>query len=150
MRICIDSGVFIRAFDESNSFALQILRLINPGLDLMIPGLVANEVRRNLKSNEQVRRFYHLFHKREFAQIVYEPVPSELFAKYVALGLRAKGDAYIGAFAEWVGSQYLISANRHFLRELRTGAFEVVEAQEFIRRWDAGLDAQAQSSSEEI
>jgi hypothetical protein len=67
--------------------------------------------------------------------IVEEPVPAELVNKYVAMGLREKADALIGAFVEWQGAQYLVSDNRHFLDELHTEAFEVVSPDEFLQRY---------------
>ena len=103
----------------------------------MIPRLVAQEVTRNLRSTEQVRQFYRLFHGVDFAFIVDEPVPPALVDKYTSLGLPSKADAVIGAFAEWMGVRYLISDNRHFLRELQTDAFEVLDAAEFVARWEA-------------
>jgi len=106
-------------------------------LQLVIPRLVAQEVTRNLQSLEQVRRFYRLFHEIDWAFIVDEPVPTDLVEKYVHLGLPAKADAFIGAFAEWMEARYLISDNRHFLRELRTDAFDVLDAASFVARWEA-------------
>ncbi len=108
----------------------------------MIPRLVAQEVSRNLINAQQVRAFYRLFHQRDFAFIVDEPIPTALVDKYVGLGLRKKGDAFIGAFAEWMRVRYRISLNRHFLRELRTNAFEVLDAAEFVTRWDSGTLAE--------
>lgn len=136
MHICIDSCVFIHAARYEKSAARRLVSLINPTLQLVIPRLVAQEVTRNLDSTKQVRRFYRLFHDLDAASIVDEPIPVELVTKYVNLGLPAKADAYIGAFAEWMDVAYLISDNRHFLRELRTEAFEVVDAETFIARWE--------------
>jgi hypothetical protein len=56
--------------------------------------------------------------------------------KYVHLGLPAKADAYIGAFAGWMQVRYLVSENRHFLRDLQTDAFEVLDADAFVSRWE--------------
>jgi hypothetical protein len=97
---------------------------------------VGQEVTRNLTTPVQVRRFYRLFQVRTFAFLVDEPVPQELVDKYVRLGLPEKADAFIGAFAEWMQARYLISENRHFLRELKTSAYEVLSAKEFIARWE--------------
>jgi len=58
-----------------------------------------------------------------------------LVDKYIRLGLPEKADAFVGAFAEWMEVRYLISENRHFLRDLRTSAFEVLSAEEFVGRW---------------
>jgi len=139
MRICIDSCVFIQGLSKGDSNALRLLTLIGSDLVLVIPRLVAQEVTRNLITPEQVRSFYRLFHESTFAFIVDEPVPAKLVAKYVDLGLRQKADAFVGAFAEWMESRYLISDNRHFLRELNASAFTVLNADEFHERWDNDL-----------
>jgi predicted nucleic acid-binding protein len=137
MRICIDSSVFIRGITENDPQLDRIIALIGPQLKVLIPRLVAQEVTRNLFRVEQTRRFYSIFQTPGEAAIVDDPMPAHLVQRYVEMGLRAKGDAYIAAFAEWSGAQYLISDNRHFLRELRADAFEVVDAEEFVRRWEA-------------
>ncbi len=137
MRICIDSCVFIHGLQEDDPAAARLLDLIAPELILLIPRLVAQEVTRNLYTPEQVSGFYNLFRERKFAFIVDEPVPSTLVDKYTGLGLAAKADAFIGTFAEWMQVRYLISDNRHFLRALRIGAFDVLDAADFIARWEA-------------
>jgi hypothetical protein len=137
MRICIDSCVFIHAAQREKSAERRLITLIGPTTQLVIPRLVAQEVTRNLHSTKQVRLFYRLFHGLDSAAIVDELVPVELVAKYVSLGLPEKADAYIGAFAEWMQVRYLISDNRHFLQELRTDAFEVLDAEAFIARWES-------------
>jgi predicted nucleic acid-binding protein len=135
MRICIDSCVFIHGLGDKEPAAARLLDRISPELALVIPRLVAQEVTRNLTTPEQVRRFYRLFHNRAFAFIVDELVPRPLVDKYASFGLPEKADAFIGAFAEWMQVRYLISDNRHFLRELKTQAFDVINAEEFIARW---------------
>ena len=136
MRICIDSCVFVNSLRQNDPAAVRLLDLIGPELILVIPRLVAQEVTANLLTAEQVRRFYRLFHNREFAFIVDEPVPRTLVDKYVELGLPEKADAFIGAFAEWIQARYLISDNRHFLRDLRTDAFCVLDSETFLERWE--------------
>jgi hypothetical protein len=71
--------------------------------------------------------------------VVEESVPLALVSKYIALGLREKGDAFIGAFAEWQSVCYLISDNRHFRAELHTNAFTVLNPEEFLRSYFAHL-----------
>ncbi len=136
MRICIDSCAFIQGLQESDPAAVRLLDLFGPELVLIIPRLVAQEVTRNLHTTEQVRRFYRLFHARDFTFIVDEPVPRALVEKYIGLSLPEKADAYIGAFAEWMQIRYLISDNRHFLHDLHTDAFDVLDATEFVSRWE--------------
>jgi predicted nucleic acid-binding protein len=134
MRICIDSSVFIPALQGSDPSAVHLIDAISMDLRLVIPRLIASEVSRNLTTREQVSQFYRLFHNSDFAHIVDEPVPRTLVEKYGQLGLPEKADAFIGAFAEWLQVDYLISDNRHFLRELKTDAFTVLTPDELIER----------------
>jgi hypothetical protein len=138
MRICIDSCVFIHGLQQSDAAAVHLLDLVGPELILVVPRLVAQEVTRNLGTPEQVRRFYQLFQARAFAFIIDDPVPRVLVSKYVGLNLPEKADAFIGAFAEWMQVRYLVSDNRHFLQNLRTDAFGVLDAAEFMARWETG------------
>ncbi|CUS03621.2 protein of unknown function [Candidatus Promineifilum breve] len=98
----------------------------------MIPRLVAVEVTRNLTTRPQQVAFYSLLHKNENAAIIDAPIPPRLIARYLALGLSEKGDAIIGAFAEWMQVDYLISDNRHFLQELRTDAYRLLTPGDFL------------------
>ena len=139
MHICIDSSAFIFGLKGIDPAATKILELVGSNLNLIIPRLVAQEVTRNLTTSEQVRQFYQLFRNYAFARIIDDPVPANLVEKYVNLGLPAKADAFIGAFAEWMNVSYLISENRHFLRELHTDAFQILDALEFIKRWETEM-----------
>ena len=136
MDICIDSSALVFGLKEIDPAATRILELVGSNLSLIIPRLVAQEVTRNLTTSEQVRQFYRLFQNYDFARIIDEPVPPALVDKYVNLGLPAKADAFIGAFAEWLNVSYLISENRHFLRELQTDTFQVLDAVEFVKLWE--------------
>jgi len=138
MRICIDSSVWIPGLQTNASDSAHLLDAIGPSLPVIIPRLIAREVSRNLTTTEQIRRFYRLFAGHEFAFIVDEPVPGYLVDKYVSLGLSAKADAFIGAFAEWMHVTHLVSANRHFLRALSTDAFHVLTPSEFLDQYSSG------------
>ncbi len=132
MLICIDSNVFIRSIQEFDPINTRILDLISPDIKLVLPRIIVQEVLRNLSTPNQVRRFYQLFSHHHIARIIDEPVPVELVQKYVSMGLNIKGDAFIGAFAEWQKVAYLISNNRHFLRVLKPDAFMVLDAKAFV------------------
>jgi hypothetical protein len=138
MRICIDSCTLIHGLQKSDPSAERLLDLIDYELTLVVPRLIAQEVTRNLDTPDQVRSFYGLFQGRDFAFIVDEPIPRELVERYVHLGLPAKADAFIGAFAEWMDVRYLISDNRHFLRDLKAEAFTVLDATDFLSKWERG------------
>lgn len=132
MRICIDSNQFIFGITGTDSAAERLLLLL-PHLDVSIPRIVLTEVTRNLRPRE-VTALYALLNKAPKFRIVDEPVPKPLVLKYIDLGLREKGDAFIGAFTEWQQADYLISENRHFLAELETTAFRVLTPMAFLRR----------------
>lgn len=132
MRICIDSSALILGLEETDPNAARILEFIGNPLELVIPRLIAQEVTRNLTTSEQVRQFYQLFRDYDVAQIIDEPVPLTLVEKYANLGLPAKADAFIGGFAEWMNVSYLISENRHFLRQLQNPAFKVLDSNAFV------------------
>lgn len=135
MRICIDSNQFILALTRADPDA-EDLMLNLAEFDVFIPRLVMKEVARNLDA-ERVRYLHQLIADNPRFHIIDASIPPELIEKYIALGLPAKADALIGAFTEWVGAQYLISDNRHFL-SLTTDAFEVLRPGDFLRRWRAG------------
>jgi predicted nucleic acid-binding protein len=131
MRICIDSNQFIFGLSGSDVASETLLKLL-PRLDVVIPRLVLKKVTRNLNQT-QVKALYALLHQAPRVAIVENPVPAQLVKKYMGLGLREKADAVIGAFAEWQGAKYLILDNRHFLEELQSSAFEVVNPGEFLQ-----------------
>ncbi len=133
MHICIDSNQFIFGIEGTDPASEELMMLL-PRLKVVIPRLVMKEVSRNL-GDAQTKALYALLDKAPRVTIIDEPVPDHLVNRYVALGLPEKADAVIGAFAEWQGIKYLISANRHFLAELRTNAFEVLGPGEFLRRY---------------
>ena len=132
MVICIDSCVFIRGITRPEADTQRLFELIGPALRVVISRLVAVEVTRNLSDRTQQAAFYRLFYKTDNATIIEEPVPLELIEQYIALGLPEKGDAIIGAFAEWLAVDYLISDNRHFLRHLRTEAYRLLTPAGFL------------------
>ena len=133
MRICIDSNQFIFALSGADAASEMVLKLL-PRLEAVIPRLILKEVTRNL-NQAQVKALYALLSQAPHVTVVEDPVPAKLVEKYVALGLREKADAIIGAFAEWQGVKYIISDNRHFLDELHGSAFEVVSPEEFLHRY---------------
>lgn len=134
MLICIDSNQFIFGIAQTAPDSVELLRVLRV-FEVAIPRLVVQEVARNLRTPEQVKMFYRLLKGSPRLLIVDEPVPAELVTRYATLGLSEKADAVIGAFSEWVGAKYLISDNRHFLKELKTEAYEVLTPGEFLERY---------------
>ena len=135
MRIWVDNNQFILGIAGSDPASEALMKLL-PYLDVVLPRIVLKEVTRNL-NHLQAKALYKLFHFSLSILIIEEPVPVDLARNYIELGLREKGDAIIGAFAEWQWVDYVISENRHFLRELQSKAFEVLSPNEFLQRYYA-------------
>ncbi len=133
MLICIDSCVFIKGINLGQSEDGRLLEQISLGVQVAIPRLVVREVTRNLDGKAQLLAFHRLFYKNSDAMIIDAPIPPRLISRYISLGLAEKGDAIIGAFAEWMEVEYLISDNRHFLRRLKTDAYRIVSSGEFLQ-----------------
>ena len=133
MRICIDSNQFIFGLSGADPASEALLELL-PELEVVIPRLVIKEVTHNLNSM-QTSALYMLLHSAPQFTIVDETPPTVLVSKYVAMGLRLKGDAIIAAFAEWQAVDYVVSDNRHFLRELKPTAYDVLDPHEFLARY---------------
>ena len=95
--------------------------------------MVAQEVNRNLTTTRHLRLSSNVcFLSTAMPPIIIdEPVPRELVSKYIELGIPEKADAFIGAFVDWLQIPYLISANRHFFRNLQIEAFRVLNVSEF-------------------
>ena len=56
-----------------------------------------------------------------------------LLQKYKNLGFK-KGDIAIAAFADKENADILISENRHFLKDLKSSKFKIVNAEQFIKQ----------------
>jgi hypothetical protein len=121
---------------ETDADAAALMDLLSE-LNVVVPRLVILEAARNLSRLAMDKQFFATIRRSNRFQIVDEPIPETLVLKYVALGLPDKADAFIGAFAEWIGVQYLVSDNRHFLN-LSTKAFAILRPGEFLERFHAG------------
>ena len=134
MLLVLDSNEYIFAFGAS--IDLTPRALIKTILDefplhsVRLPRLITDEARRNL-SPESNKNF--MIFVAGIAEIDEDfVVPFELGAKYEALGFK-EADAFISAYAEWVGADALVSENRHFLKRTDNLPFAVVTAEECLR-----------------
>jgi hypothetical protein len=123
--ICIDRNQFVFGLTETNQDSARLLDVLGE-FNLAVPRLIVQEVTRNLDTTAQVHKFFRLLYAVPNVAVIDEPVPRDLVVKYEQLGLPEKADAVIGAFVEWVGANYPVSDNRHFLHDLQAGAFEVL------------------------
>jgi len=76
MRLCIDRNQFIFGIGGIDPAAEAIMSLL-PGLEVVLPRLVIQEVSRNLNES-QTRAFFALLNKTSQVKITDVPVPVEL------------------------------------------------------------------------
>lgn len=134
MLLIFDSNEYILAFGLSKESAskslLDTLLEGYPAHSLRIPRLTVEEVRRHL-APEIFREFIELI--ADFTTIDEDfLVPFELGAKYESKGLKS-ADAFIAAYAEWVGADILVTENRHFLTLHIDLPFRILTAEKCLK-----------------
>jgi hypothetical protein len=139
LTVVLDSNVYIFGIAKVMPTCEALLNVLSKGewesrLRVITPHLVEREVTRNLEpiGLYAPKLFHSILADVPWSGVTYEVPPDELMLKYLELGL-AEEDAIIAAFSEWLGVKYLVSENRHFLEELETEAFQVVNAAEFLK-----------------
>lgn len=133
MLLVLDSNEFLFALGLFPKPACQrlIKQLIQrrPRDTVRIPRTVVREVLRHL-APAGAREFFRIMDALGQIDENYV-VPFELGNRYELLGLKP-ADAFIAAYAEWVGAEALISENRHFLTRHADLPFRVLTAQAFL------------------
>ena len=134
MLFVLDSNEYLFALGVPPRPASQKLldRLIetHPTHQIPIPRLIIEEVRRHLSSEA----FCELLSAIRLLTSIDEDfvVPFELGAKYEVQGLKP-ADAFIAAYAEWVGVHALVTENRHFLTRHIGLPFRVLTAEQCLK-----------------
>lgn len=133
MLVILDSNEYLFALGAVRKPSCE--RLIeeisqhSQNINLRITRLIVDEVRSNL-TPEAFKEFIILIN--ELTKIDEEfVVPFELGAKYEAKGFKP-ADAFIAAYAEWVGADILASENRHFLSCHSNLPFKVLTAEKCL------------------
>lgn len=129
MLLVLDSNEYIFALgavrDLSCEKLLEKIPEHSGDISLRITRLIAEEVRNNL-TPEAFREFVISINKLTRIDEDIE-VPFELGVKYESMGLKP-ADAFISAYAEWVGADVLVTENRHFLSRRKDLPFKVLPA----------------------
>lgn len=135
MQLVLDSNEYLFALGAERKAACEALVstiLEDPAAyRIRLSRTILEEVRRNT-APQRFRDFWLFL--QALGVIVDEDreVPFELGVKYESLGLKP-GDAFIAAYTEWAGAEYLITENRDFLA-LTSLPFKVVRAEAFLKR----------------
>jgi hypothetical protein len=143
--LVLDSNEYILGLADPQSDSAALLKALKKCV-VVVPAMVVEEVISSLAamSSGLPRMFYGLLNdpSAHVTRTYYEP-PVELWLKYLDLGL-SEEDAFIGAFAEWVGARFVVSENKHFLRRLKSDTFEVTDASTMLQRLREGKVALAE------
>jgi len=126
--LVLDSNEYILGIPANNASCAKLMDQLGD-LKVYVPSMVVKEVRRNFQRHYELgREFFRLISKSKNITVLWSEPPEELILEYINLGF-AEEDAAIAACVEWVGAEYLISENRHFLSRSEQVAFEIVDAE---------------------
>ena len=134
MLIILDSNEFIFALGErelNTRILLDIILAETSSHSLRIPRTVFEEVKRNL-SVEAFKEFIKLLLAANIPIDEDTLVPFELGMKYELVGFKY-ADAFIAAYAEYVGADILVSENRHFLSSQSNLPFKIANAESCLK-----------------
>ncbi len=135
IRAVLDSNQFIFGLRDKEEFCVDVLKLVGIKFSALISDLIIEEVFSRLKELEGkdfASLLIHIIKNLKIEIIADNLIPPQIIEKYRRRGAK-ESDALIAAFTEWVGADYLVTENRHFLREVRIDAFRTINAEDFIK-----------------
>jgi len=132
-KIVLDANEYIFGLGLKRKDACERLLEIIDVYQVRIVRRIADEVVGNLpKISHEI--FYKLLNNVLREEIEIDEnfiVPYELGKKYEIQGFK-EADAFIAAYTERIGANYLITENRHFLSKEKELPFRVVTAEGFL------------------
>lgn len=135
MKVVLDTNEFIFALRDKEYFALNVLKLAGINYTCIIPEMILEEVFQKfkfLKGKNFASKIRYFITNMDITILPDEIVNQYLIEKYRRKG--AKGaDAFIAAFAEFIGADYIVSENRDFLKEIKFEKIKVCKAEEFLK-----------------
>lgn len=128
--IILDSNEYINFLNKKTLFLDKIFK--DDKITIYINELIIIEVLRNIKEDSKNEFYKVLF--RDNIVIYREKLPFNLFEKYKDLGLK-KGDTAIAALCDIAKANYLITENRHFLKNIKLKNFKVINLGDFLKNF---------------
>lgn len=128
MKIVLDSNEYILYFQDK---APTLMSLLDSPHEIHMHVFILEEIRRNMLK-DQVQDLKEIIKKRNI-KLHNFMLPGSLIEKYKNLGLK-KGDIFIAAFCDHIQADFLITENRHFLRELKEATFKTLSAAKFLEQ----------------
>lgn len=135
MKIVLDTNEFIFALYAKQNTQAKIVSSIGKHFECFISNIIAEEIEGYLKRKEGsgiAGKWKYYLHKSQINVISENQTILELAKKYKKFGLK-ENDAKIAAFTEFIKAEYLVSENRHFLKEASIKEFKIINANEFLK-----------------
>ena len=126
MIIILDSNEYINFLNKKVRLE-EVFQIED--VSVRINELIVKEVLRNV--SEQLKKEFYALLLRSNVVLRKDKLPRALFDKYRLKGLK-KGDIVVASFCESEKAGFLISENRHFLKEIKFDKFRVVKLGEFL------------------
>ena len=126
MIIVLDSNEYINFLNKKVRLE-EVFQIED--VSIRINELIIKEVLRNV--SEQLKKEFYALLLRSNVVLRKEKLPMALFDKYRQKGLK-KGDVVVASFCESEKAKYLVTENRHFLKEIKFDEFRVVKLDEFL------------------
>lgn len=128
MIIVLDSNEYINYLSKN---ALLLDKLVSNSRNVIyINETITKEVINNL--NEYlVKKFYDFLFRNNINPFD-KKIPFSLLEKYKRLGLK-KGDIVIAAFCDDINADYIVTENRHFLKDVKFDKFKVITLADFVK-----------------
>lgn len=130
MRVVLDSNEYIIFLNKKSTSLNELLG--KEGIVIYVNGLIVEEVLRNIAETIK-SKFYKILFKNKI-EVNDKIPPFYLFDKYKKIGLK-RGDITIAAFCEFIKADYLITENRHFLKEAKVKEFKVAAIKDFLSNY---------------
>ena len=125
--LILDSNQYIFGLSGAKPSCQQLINSLD-NFNIFIPLMVLREVERNLRQLYRLdNAFFRIINLHSNITVVWTPPPELLVKHYQEKGFPPE-DAAIAATAEEMGVLYVVSENRHFLRQAEQLPFEVVDA----------------------
>ncbi len=130
LTILLDTNEYIFGLTKPEGDSAKLLENL-PSFIVKLPRFILSEIHSNLP--EDMNKIFYALLKEAKVEIVEEPIPASLVAKYKKQ--LPEEDAVIAAYCEFLQVDILISENRHFLVDFHPKAFKVLSAQNFLAQY---------------
>ncbi|WNZ23093.1 type II toxin-antitoxin system VapC family toxin [Leptolyngbya sp. NK1-12] len=131
--VALDTNQFIFALCQDPAYPACEVLLFDQlhKLNIYMPLQVLIELQRNLTSDE-MRGIFLALNRAKAIRWDYVPASLEAIARWRSQGAK-KGDAVIVAHLEAASIKYLVSENRHFLKEVANLPFQVLSSVDIVQ-----------------